>query len=297
MSENKPQTFRLSEEAAAKFKQISDEYGYTQAQTFDNLLRVFELQDAKTHLPDLERNINEFDAHAQRLVKLYIETLEQNRNMEDIIRDEFQKRLANSEATIIELRDKNTLNQATIKDYETRLKQRDDINATIEHQLDVTNEQNRTLNALVAEYKDKNDTLSGLLTEYKQYKEDVVEMRKLLEDKSDTLLKLQSQVATLEKDNQGLQQTMDTMAKDNDNHIETLTQKHQQQLTHLNERHTNQLELTKNQLMVDKRSEILAVKESLQSEIETLHKEYRQQIRDLLVELRNNDADDDVDLI
>ena len=297
MSETKPQTFRLSEDAAAKFKQISDQFGYTQAQTFDNLLRVFELQDAKTHLPDQERQIDEFDAHAQRLVKLYIETLEQNRNMEDIIRDEFQKRLANSEATIIELREKNTLNQATIKDYEAKLKQKDDINATVEHQLDVTNGQNRTLNALVDEYKDKNDTLSGLLTEYKQYKDDVIDMRKLLEDKSDTLLELQSQVATLEKDNQGLQQTMDTMIKDNSAYIESLNQQHQQQLNDIKERHNNQLQLVKSQLAVEKRSEILAVKESLQSEIEALHKDYRQQIRDLLVELRNNDTDDDVDLI
>lgn len=85
----KPTSMRLGEEDLKQFKQYADELGLNQAEAFNSLIALAELEKAKNSLKDRAKSIDVFRSTINSLVGFYINSLEENSRAEDIIRQEF----------------------------------------------------------------------------------------------------------------------------------------------------------------------------------------------------------------
>ncbi|GIM30125.1 hypothetical protein CPJCM30710_27910 [Clostridium polyendosporum] len=103
MADVKTTTMRLSEETIKTFKEIASKEGFTQEQCLAALINNFELQNTKIILGDRKKEIETFEDYANKLVSLYLNSLEMNKNAEQRIREELKKQLVVKEDIINEL--------------------------------------------------------------------------------------------------------------------------------------------------------------------------------------------------
>lgn len=113
MSEIKQANFRIAQESADAFRAFCEEKGWNQAQGFDHLLQVLELDQAKATVPERALEISDFEAHVQALLGAYVQSVSLAANTEDRIRMEFSRRLESKDETIATL-------QADLKDAKDR---------------------------------------------------------------------------------------------------------------------------------------------------------------------------------
>ncbi|MCT4663010.1 MAG: hypothetical protein N4A40_14225 [Tissierellales bacterium] len=174
MTENiKPTSFRISESATAKFKELAGELDMTQKDFFDSLLNVYELESSKKNIANRGKEIEEFQQISQRLVAIFLNSLEMNQSAETRIADKYQEEL-NKKSSALE---KIELKLESKKEKEEYLRNNlyeadETINKLSENKKNLES-MNANNEALIAEYKEKIDTLSSLVNEYKGYKDDI----------------------------------------------------------------------------------------------------------------------------
>lgn len=206
MGEIKPTSFRVSTVATEKFKELSNQLGMTQAEFMDNLLNAFELENAKSKILDRSKEIEEFQSHAQRLISIYLNSLELNQNSEERIKQKFLEQLQSKAELINNLQDQLQSLKDKIKESDMLVKD------SIEKQTELkkANEQLQDTatakESLISEYKEKIDTLSSLVNEYKEYKDSIttvnLELNKTKKEANDlqyTIKNLELEKVNLDK--------------------------------------------------------------------------------------------------
>ena len=166
----KPTSMRLGEEDLKQFKQYADELGLNQAEAFNSLIALAELEKAKNSLKDRAKSIDVFRSTINSLVGFYINSLEENSRAEDIIRQEFSKQLEIKDNTIQDLQEKNravTGEMAELKKYQDQQNQViNNYSKEVESLNESIEDKNKQLNTL----EQNNAMLQEQLIEYKQYK-------------------------------------------------------------------------------------------------------------------------------
>ena len=195
----KPTSMRLGEEDLKQFKQYADELGLNQAEAFNSLIALAELEKAKNSLNDRAKSIDVFRSTINSLVGFYINSLEENSRAEDIIRQEFSKQLETKDNTIQDLQEKNravTGEMAELKKYQDQQNQViNNYSKEVESLNESIEDKNKQLNTL----EQNNAMLQEQLIEYKQYKttyKSLEQQYKLLQEqlnKADTEYKEQMQ--------------------------------------------------------------------------------------------------------
>ena len=186
---------RLGEEDLKQFKQYADELGLNQAEAFNSLIALAELEKAKNSLNDRAKSIDVFRSTINSLVGFYINSLEENSRAEDIIRQEFSKQLETKDNTIQDLQEKNravTGELAELKKYQDQQNQViNNYSKEVESLNESIEDKNKQLNTL----EQNNAMLQEQLIQYKQYKS-LEQQYKLLQEqlnKADTEYKEQIQ--------------------------------------------------------------------------------------------------------
>lgn len=98
-----PRAFRITEETANKFKEISAELGENQQQTLAKLIEVYEIERGKEVIPEMREQIDMFDSYLRALSSSYLQILESNHTMRAQVRTEFQAQLGSKDQMIIDL--------------------------------------------------------------------------------------------------------------------------------------------------------------------------------------------------
>lgn len=98
-----PRAFRITEETANKFKEISAELGENQQQTLAKLIEVYEIERGKEVIPEMREQIDMFDSYLRALSNSYLQILESNHTMRAQVRTEFQAQLGSKDQMIIDL--------------------------------------------------------------------------------------------------------------------------------------------------------------------------------------------------
>lgn len=93
-------TLRVSPEHSKRFKELSKELSTNHAELFSNLISAFELDQAKSILPQRQKEIEAFQTTAKTLVSMFMHSLEVNQSIEEKIRTEFRAELDASTHTI-----------------------------------------------------------------------------------------------------------------------------------------------------------------------------------------------------
>ena len=182
MNEIKPTSFRISEDTAGKFKKLANDLNFTQADFFDSLINTYELETAKGLLGDRKKEVEEFRNHAQRLIAIYLNALEINKNTEEKIREKFVDKLQKKEEFLSSLQDQ----VKQLKDNVIENEQQKENAIKSNRELEIKSQQLQDIAdakvELLKEYAEKINTLSGVVTEYKGYKEEIIKVKEALDN-------------------------------------------------------------------------------------------------------------------
>lgn len=103
MGEIKQANFRIDTETAAQFREFCEVNGLNQAQGFDHIMQIAEMDKAKTTIPERATEIEEFERHAKNLITAYLNSLEIAESTEERLLEQFQSRLESKDEQIMKL--------------------------------------------------------------------------------------------------------------------------------------------------------------------------------------------------
>ena len=119
MGEVKQTNFRIDQDSAAAFRKFCEDNGMNQAQGFDHVMQVVELDRAKTAAPGRATEIESFEKSVKDIMAAYLNSLEINAAAEARIREQYAADLTRKDKTIDELREKVEQLQAERDEAET----------------------------------------------------------------------------------------------------------------------------------------------------------------------------------
>ena len=106
MGEVKQTNFRIDQETADAFRKFCEENGMSQAQGFDHIMQVVEMDRAKAAVPTRITEIEGFEKSVKDIMAAYLHSIEINQNAEGRIREQFASDLNRKDKTIDDLRAK-----------------------------------------------------------------------------------------------------------------------------------------------------------------------------------------------
>lgn len=106
MGEVKQTNFRIDQETADAFRKFCEDNGMNQAQGFDHIMQVVEMDRAKAAAPGRITEIEGFEKSVKDIMAAYLYSIKINQNAEGRIREQFASDLDRKDKTIDELRQK-----------------------------------------------------------------------------------------------------------------------------------------------------------------------------------------------
>lgn len=106
MGEVKQTNFRIDQETADAFRKFCEDNGMNQAQGFDHIMQVVEMDRAKAVAPTRTTEIESFEKSVKDIMAAYLYSIEINQNAEGRIREQFASDLDRKDKTIDDLRTK-----------------------------------------------------------------------------------------------------------------------------------------------------------------------------------------------
>lgn len=119
--ESKQVNFRIDPDTAEAFRQFCTTNGMNQAQGFDHLMQVLELNNAKAATPGRIVEIENFERLLKDILSAYITSIELSSNAELRVQEHFQSDLKRKDRTIDELREKTELMETERKETESAM--------------------------------------------------------------------------------------------------------------------------------------------------------------------------------
>lgn len=276
--ELKPKSFRIDDETAEKFKEIASSIGGSQQDTLAKLIEAFEFQQGKAVLTDKKADIEQFEKYVGCLVRMFMGALEDNQNVTETVRTEFDALLMSKDAIIQDLQSQLTTAKQLKEEATLRAKahanENDDLKQAIER---LNTEYNSKMDDMQDMLKDKdnlNKALTSSCNDLKVKVEQMVaegEQNKALHKELDTLKieheKLMTSYRSLEDDLSDFktkyEQTIDQMQK---THCEALERVREQE----------QIKLDKAMLEFEKKhqEQLQQLKAEQQKEIDKYQNKY-----------------------
>lgn len=106
MGEVKQTNFRIDQESAQRFRTFCEDNGMSQAQGFDHIMQVVEMDRAKSVAPSRSTEIEGFEKSIKDVMAAYLYSIEVNQQAEGRVREQFASDLDRKDKAIDELRAK-----------------------------------------------------------------------------------------------------------------------------------------------------------------------------------------------
>lgn len=176
-------SFRISEATADKIKEIAAEIGGNQQQTMAKLIESYELQKGKAVLADKRTDIETFESYINAVTRMYMAVLEDNQNVTNLVKVEFEAQLNSKDNVILDLQKqlataKETEQKATAEaeGYKT---ENDRLNKHIES---LTNEFEAKTKDLQDMLKDKDNLNTALADKTEQQAKEITGMKEKIKE-------------------------------------------------------------------------------------------------------------------
>lgn len=105
----KPTSFRIDEETAEKIRNISASIGGNQQETIAKLIEAYEFQKGKIILKEKKGDIEKFEGYTTVINRMFMDALEENQNIKEVVKFEFEAQLKSKDSIIQELQEKGIL--------------------------------------------------------------------------------------------------------------------------------------------------------------------------------------------
>ena len=184
--ELKPKSFRIDDETAEKFKEISGRIGGSQQETLAKLIEAFEFQSGKALLTEKKADIEQFEKYVTAITRMFMGSLEENQNLTEIVRTEFDALLKSKDATIQDLQEKLTKAKQLKEDAIAKAKVQADESARLSSMIDSLNAQMDDMQFRLSDKENLNKALTDSCNDLKAKVESMrVAAEQAVEFKSD----------------------------------------------------------------------------------------------------------------
>lgn len=282
----KPKSFRIDDETADKFKQISASIGGNQQEALSKLIEAYEFQSGKAILTERKADIDQFETYVTAITRMFMGSLEDNQNLSETIRTEFDALLQSKDVTIQELQKKFAQANQQKEEFAAKAKTYSDENARL----------NITIHELKSEYTYKINDMQTMLLDKDSLNKTLTDSCNDLKEKMEHMKQSVDQVVKLQKDFDMLYQTHEKTIveqKQLKEQIEQMESVHQKTISDLQKQTEEALKCLKeqSQLMLEKQllelekkhhDEIQSLKAQRQEEID----KYQQKYFDLLEQMK-----------
>ena len=153
--ELKPKSFRIDDETAEKFKEIAASLGGSQQETLAKLIESFEFQQGKAILTEKKTDIEQFEKYVSCLTRMFMGALEDNQNITETVRTEFDALLKSKDSIIQDLQEKLTVAKQLKEEATMKARTYSSENETIK----------QAIERLTSEYESKLDDMQIILNE------------------------------------------------------------------------------------------------------------------------------------
>lgn len=196
MSEIKPKSFRIDDETAEKFKEISNCIGGNQQEALAKLIEAFEFQAGKATLIEKKVDIEQFEKYTNALTRMFMNTLEDNQNITETVRTEFEAQLKSKDTVIQDLQQKLKEIMQSSKESDISLDSLKNGNMILQQELaDLKLQHKEQYNNFESMIKDKDDLNSALTISCNSLNKEL-----------DALQEIQKEVEILKKQDQELRE-------------------------------------------------------------------------------------------
>lgn len=258
--ELKPKSFRIDDATADKFKEISATIGGNQQVTLAKLIEAYEFQAGKAILTDKKSDIDQFEKYINAITRMFMGSLEDNQNVTETVRTEFDALLKSKDATIQDLQDKIKVAKTCQQESDEKAKIFSDSNTDLKNKfLKLQNDSDTKisdLNTMLADKDKLNQALADSCDELKSKLDAMQAEHAAFDEMKKSLEIAQKELETVKQDKKAAEKTIEELKQHEKESIERC--KEQMQMTQdkalleLDKKYQEQIQ----QLKADKQAEI-----------------------------------------
>ena len=283
----KPKSFRITDETADAFKQISAEIGGNQQEALAKLIETYEFQKGKAILTEKKADIDQFEQYITILTRMYMSSLEDNQNITTTVRTEFEALLQSKDQTIQDLQAQLTAAKQLKEASAAKAKGFSDENTRLNDYIEsLKTEYSSKTNDLQAQLTDK-DSLNRALTDSCN---DLKNKLNALQEEHKEFSSIRSKLAELTDKCTKLEHSKAEAEKA----LKSAISNHEQELAQLKQQEADSLTRIKEQADLEKDKALLALEKDYQKQIQVLKEKnqydvdkYHQKYFDLLQQLKS----------
>lgn len=276
--ELRPKSFRIDDETAEKFKEISGKIGGSQQETLAKLIEAFEFQSGKAVLTEKKADIEKFEKYVTAITRMFMGSLEDNQNLTEIVRTEFDALLKSKDATIQDLQEKLTAAKQLKEDAVMQARAHADESARLNGVIDSLNSQMDNMQSRLADKENLNKALTDSCNDLK-YKVDSTR------EAAEQAAALQSELEQVKKKLADLEKQLQQEQAAHADALSELKQHEADALEHLKE----QMQLEHDRSMLQAEKSFHAQLQQLKAENQTEIDKYQKKYFDLLEQMQNQD--------
>ena len=286
----KPKSFRIDDETADKFKEISSSIGGNQQETLAKLIEAWEFQSGKAILTEKKADIEQFEKYVTALTRMFMGSLEDNQNITETVRTEFEALLQSKDTTIQDLQSQLTVAKQLKEEATTRAKAHADENARL----------NSVIDSLNTEYNSKMDDMQSMLADKDNLNKALTDSCNELKSKVESMRESSEQLAVIRKELEQLKSEHNTVVKEKSDLEKQMNQEqtaHDKAIADMQQHEQDLLERQKEQSQIALDKAVLEIEKKYQEQIEKLKADkqsevdkYQQKYFDLLEQLKNSNV-------
>ena len=261
--ELKPKSFRIDDETAEKFKEISNTIGGNQQETLAKLIEAFEFQSGKAILTEKKADIEQFEKYITAITRMFMGSLEDNQNITETVRTEFDALLKSKDATIHDLQEKLTVAKQLKEDATLKARTHADENARLNEVIDsLNNEYNSKMDDMQSMLSDKDSLNKALTDSCNDLKAKIEGMREAAEQSA----VLRGELDQLKKEHEKVIREQSDLKKQ----MQQEQTSHERTVSDLKQHEADALERLKEQLQLAQDKAILQIEKSYQEQMQKL---------------------------
>lgn len=283
----KPKSFRITDETADAFKQISAEIGGNQQEALAKLIETYEFQKGKAILTEKKADIDQFEQYITILTRMYMSSLEDNQNITTTVRTEFEALLQSKDQTIQDLQAQLTAAKQLKEASAAKAKGFSDENTRL----------NDYIESLKTEYSSKTNDLQAQLTDKDSLNRALTDSCNDLKNKLNALQEEHKEFSSIRSKLAELTDkctTLEHSKAEAEKALKSAISNHEQELAQLKQQEADSLTRIKEQADLEKDKALLALEKDYQKQIQVLKEKnqsdvdkYQQKYFDLLQQLKS----------
>jgi chromosome segregation ATPase len=261
--EIKVKSFRIDDETASKFKEISASIGGNQQETMQLLINAYCMQEQKAVLVDYKANLETIENYTTAILQMYTTALQENKSTKETVRAEFEALLKSKDTVIQELQAQVTTAKQLKEDATDKAKVYADENVRL----------NNTIETLNSEYKNKLEDVQEKLLDKDNLNKALTDSCNDLKYKNECMKADVEQMSIIKNKLTELQQKYDKLVITSESLKSELSENnsmHKEMIENLKKHEEQTIEHIREQLQLAQEKAVLAVEKKYQEQIEKL---------------------------